>query len=149
LPIGWCRVWGSYKGTFVSGRNFTFEGGTLARGLKSLVPDGEDSMTIESFIPDAVASEAGMDMNGLNYSLQAPRLDWGQAVRAATARLDEGWELPETKCDPAVEEEFAALLCAYGVLGDEVGRIDCGLEWSRASDGAPYATAGYTHYIKK
>jgi len=106
-------------------------------------------MTIELFTPDALACEAGMDMNGLNHSLRAPRLDWGQAVRAATARLDEGWELPETKCDPAVEEEFAALLCAYGVLGDEVGRIDPGLEWSRASDDTAYASAGYTHFTKK
>jgi hypothetical protein len=119
------------------------------RGSKSLVPDEEDSMTVELFTPDAVACEAAMDMNCLNHSLQAPRLDWGRAVRAATARLDEGWELPETKCDPAVEEELAAFLCAYGVLGDEVDRIDSGLEWSGASDGAAYAPAGYTHYIKK
>jgi hypothetical protein len=126
-----------------------FEGGTPVRGLQRLVPHEEDSMAVESFIPEAGAFAAEMDMDCLNHSLQAPRLDWGQAVRAATARLDEGWELPETKCDPAVEEELAAFLCAYGVLGEEVERIDSGLQWSRPSDGAAYAAAGYTHYIKK
>ena len=94
------------------------------------------------------AREAGMDMNSLNHSFQAPNLDWGQAVRAATARRDQGWELAETKCDPAVEEELAALLCAYGVLGEEVDRLDPGWEWSRLSDGA-LSPAGFTQYIKK
>lgn len=47
-------------------------------------------------------------------------------MRAATARVNEGWELPETRCHPAVEEELAALLCAYGVLGDEVDRMHGG-----------------------
>jgi hypothetical protein len=106
-------------------------------------------MTIKLFTCEAETREGGMDMNSLNHSLQALRLDWGQAVRATTARLDEGWELPETKCDPAVEEELAALLCAYGVLGDEVGRMDAGLEWKLPSHGAAYSPAGYTQYIKK
>ena len=79
------------------------------------------------------ARETGMDVNSLNHSFQAPGLDWRHAVRAAAARLDRGWELAETKCDPAVEEELAAFLCAYGVLGDEVDRLDAGWDWSRAA----------------
>jgi hypothetical protein len=49
----------------------------------------------------------------------------------------------------AVEEELAALLCAYGVLSDEVERMDAGWEWSRPSNGAAYAPGGYTQYIKE
>jgi hypothetical protein len=45
---------------------------------------------------------------------QAYNPEWNQAVRAAAARLNEGWILPETECDPAAAEELAALLCAYG-----------------------------------
>jgi hypothetical protein len=39
---------------------------------------------------------------------------WDQAVSTAAARLNEGWILPETECDPAAAEELAAFLCAYG-----------------------------------
>jgi hypothetical protein len=48
-------------------------------------------------------------------------LDWNQAVAVAASLLNLGWELAETRCDPAgsSEEELAALLCAYGVLGNE------------------------------
>jgi hypothetical protein len=39
--------------------------------------------------------------------------EWDRALRSATARLNEGWVLPETECHPAMAEELAALLCAY------------------------------------
>jgi hypothetical protein len=48
-------------------------------------------------------------------SRQAPAGEWDQAVHAAAVRLNEGWVLPETRCHPAVAEELAAFLCAYGV----------------------------------
>ena len=38
---------------------------------------------------------------------------WEQAVCSATARLNEGWVLEETKCHSAVAEELAAFMCAY------------------------------------
>jgi len=40
--------------------------------------------------------------------------EWEQAVCSATARVNEGWILPETKCNSAAGEELAAFLCAYG-----------------------------------
>jgi len=48
-------------------------------------------------------------------------VDWSQAVTVAASLLNLGWELTETRCDPACssEEELAALLCAYGVLGND------------------------------
>ena len=39
--------------------------------------------------------------------------EWDQAVWSATARLNAGWIMPETRCDPALAEELAAFLCAY------------------------------------
>jgi hypothetical protein len=42
--------------------------------------------------------------------------DWDIAVNTASAHLNEGWILPETKCHPAVAEELAALYSAYGVF---------------------------------
>ena len=72
------------------------------------------------------SSTAGVDMNSLGQSFHTPPLDWREAMRAATARLNEGWELPETRCHSAVEEELAAFLCAYGMLGDEVDRMHAG-----------------------
>ena len=46
--------------------------------------------------------------------VQAPSHGWDLAVCSAAARLNEGWILPETRCHPAVAEELAAFLCAYG-----------------------------------
>ena len=46
--------------------------------------------------------------------VRTPSPEWDQAVSAAAARLNEGWVLPETECHPAVAEELAAFLCAYG-----------------------------------
>jgi hypothetical protein len=45
---------------------------------------------------------------------QAASPGWDQAVCTATARLNEGWILPETRCHPAAAEELAVFLCAYG-----------------------------------
>jgi hypothetical protein len=50
-----------------------------------------------------------------NFSPNRPGSLWDQAVSKAAARLDEGWILPETRCDPEVAEELAAVLCAYGI----------------------------------
>jgi len=58
---------------------------------------------VSKTLPDAVKSPA---------KSRSP--EWEQAVCSAAARLNEGWVLPETKCNPAVAEELAALLCAYG-----------------------------------
>ena len=53
-------------------------------------------------------------------------LSWPHAVDAASARLNEEWVMPETGSHPAVEgmgQELAALLCAYGMLGEESDRM--------------------------
>ena len=68
-----------------------------------------------------------VDTTDLDYSFGSPPLDWRQAVRAATARLNEGWELPETRCHSAAEEELAVFLCAYNVLVKEVDRMQAGV----------------------
>ena len=39
--------------------------------------------------------------------------EWDYAVSTAAARLNAGWVLEETRCNQAVAEELAALLCAY------------------------------------
>lgn len=46
-------------------------------------------------------------------TVRVPRGGWDQAVHIAAARLNEGWILPETRCQDAAAEELAALLCAY------------------------------------
>jgi len=72
------------------------------------------------------AQDNGLDINCLEMSGDASPLDWKQAVLAATARLQDGWQLPETNCHLAMaplEEELAAFLCAYGVIENEVDRL--------------------------
>lgn len=49
-----------------------------------------------------------------NVMKRTPSSEWDQAVRNAASHMNDGWILPETKCDPASAEELAALLCAYG-----------------------------------
>jgi hypothetical protein len=42
--------------------------------------------------------------------------DWAEAVGAAATKLNAGWVLTDTKCIPTgLEEELAALCCAYGL----------------------------------
>ena len=48
------------------------------------------------------AQDNGLDINCLEMSGEVSPLDWGQAVRAATARLQDGWELPGTNCHLAM-----------------------------------------------
>ena len=52
--------------------------------------------------------------------------NWRQALGAAAARLDEGFSQSGTRsplASAALEEEFAALLCAYGALDEEIDRM--------------------------
>jgi hypothetical protein len=60
-----------------------------------------------------------------NRSAESRSLDWDQAVRAAVARLGEGWPETDTTGHSAaagLAEELGALLCAYGLLAQEVHR---------------------------
>jgi len=64
---------------------------------------------------------------------ELPPLDLSCATDIATARLNEGWLLPETGVHPAVAglaAELAAFLCAYGLLAEEArrGRARAGLQ---------------------
>jgi len=50
-------------------------------------------------------------------------LDWGQAVDAAAARLEESWIKPDTTghmLASGLADELAATLCAYGMVASEV-----------------------------
>jgi hypothetical protein len=58
-------------------------------------------------------------------------LDWGHVVDAAAARLEESWVRPDATgymAASGLAQEFAATLCAYGMVAEEVahmrGRID-------------------------
>ena len=55
-----------------------------------------------------IGGQAGSTATSFSQSL-----DWDREVCSATARLNEGWVLAETRCHPAIAEELAALLCAY------------------------------------
>jgi len=53
-------------------------------------------------------------------------LDWGQAVDAAAARLEESWVRPDTTghmLSSGLAEELAATLCAYGMVAAEVDHM--------------------------
>lgn len=53
-------------------------------------------------------------------------LDWGHAVEAAAARLDEAWVRPDTTgrmLASGLADEFAATLCAYGMVAEEVDHM--------------------------
>jgi hypothetical protein len=90
------------------------------------------------------------DLSALTTGMNHLRpLDWDSAVRAAAARLDEGWELPETKCDPMLQEELAAFLCAYDMLGEEVEHMDAGPEKTHPLNCPIQLPADYTKYIEK
>jgi hypothetical protein len=92
-----------------------------AAKIRSQQTNEEDRLAISQ-----PAQDTGLDINYLEMSGEVSPLDWAQAVRAATARLHDGWESPETDCHLAMaelEEELAAFLCAYGVIGDEVDRL--------------------------
>src|ERR1019366_4049097 len=68
-----------------------------------------------------------------DHSLVRRPLDWGQAVRAAAARLNESRVLPDTNDQSVVEgmaERLAPLLVAYGKLAEEVDRMQAGADES-------------------
>lgn len=76
-------------------------------------------------VPSLLARTSEPESGCLNHSLETRPVDWDQAMCAAAARLNEGWLLPETGNHPAVAElvwELAALMCAYGLVAEEVGR---------------------------
>jgi hypothetical protein len=54
--------------------------------------------------------ELSVDIDPLG---QGASSGWEGEVCSAAARLNEGWVLPETRCNPAIAEELAAFLCAY------------------------------------
>ena len=50
-------------------------------------------------------------------------LDWDQAVDAAAARLEESWVRPDETgrmLSSGMADEFAATLCAFGMVAEEV-----------------------------
>ncbi len=56
-------------------------------------------------------------------SAGSPSLDWGHAVEAAAARLEESWTRSGATGHTMVyglAEELAATLCAYGMMGAEI-----------------------------
>jgi hypothetical protein len=56
----------------------------------------------------------------------APPLDWDQAVDAAAARLEEAWVRPDSTghmVASGLAGEFAAMLCAYGMVAAEVAHM--------------------------
>jgi hypothetical protein len=53
-------------------------------------------------------------------------LDWGHAVDAAAARLEESWVRPDSTghmLASGLAEELAATLCAYGMMAAEVDHM--------------------------
>lgn len=78
-------------------------------------------------------------------------LDWGHVVDAAAARLEETWVRPDATgymAASGLADEFAATLCAYGMVAKEVahmhGRMDDALArgpMPSVEDGKPL-TAG-------
>jgi hypothetical protein len=53
-------------------------------------------------------------------------LDWGQAVDAAAARLEESWVKPDATGHMlalGLADELAATLCAYGMVAAEVDHM--------------------------
>jgi hypothetical protein len=47
--------------------------------------------------------------------------DWHQALGSASTTLNAGWILGSTRCIPTgVEEELAALYCAYSLRADQI-----------------------------
>jgi hypothetical protein len=51
---------------------------------------------------------------------RTPSPEWDYAVSTAVSRLNEGWIMPDTRCRPTVEAEFAAFLSAYAMLPEEM-----------------------------
>jgi hypothetical protein len=62
----------------------------------------------KNLVPRTVELSGTTDLRG-----QGASSGWEGAVSSAAARLNEGWVLPETRCNPASAEELAAFLCAY------------------------------------
>ena len=53
-------------------------------------------------------------------------LDWGDAVDAATARLEESWVRPDATghmLSSGLADEFAATLCAFGMVAAELDHM--------------------------
>lgn len=53
-------------------------------------------------------------------------LDWGYAVEAAVARLEESWVWPDGTGhmqSSGLADELAATLCAYGMVAEEVDHM--------------------------
>lgn len=74
----------------------------------------------------ASISQANHWKPSLEPFVEAPPLNWNAAVRAAAARLNEGFGLPDPLNDPvvvALAQQLAVLLCAYGQVGGEVQRM--------------------------
>jgi len=91
--------------------------------------------------PDAAVSRvAGID-TGTTVEPVRPRdpapLDWGQAVDAAAARLEESWVRPDVTgymLASGLAGELAATLCAYGMMTAEVAHMHAHID-ERSRDG--------------
>ena len=73
---------------------------------------------------DPVDPTGNPDSNSVPHD---PRpLDWGQAVDAAAARLEESWVRPDETHQvvaSGLADELAATLCAYGMMAAEVDHM--------------------------
>ena len=82
-------------------------------------------MSRKQNLPDLAATADGFEaVDPRAIPLRDARpLDWGQVVDAAAARLEESWVRPDATgymAASGLADEFAATLCAYGMVADEV-----------------------------
>jgi hypothetical protein len=76
--------------------------------------------------PELTATAEGTEVVRPRPSHDARPLDWGHAVDAAAARLEESWVSPDLTgymAASGLADEFAATLCAYGMVADEVAHM--------------------------
>jgi len=95
------------------------------------MPTNLPNTLVESIMdrPDAARLPAPVPDVGPGLVAQPhdpPPLDWGQAVDAAAARLDESWVRPDATghmLASGLADELAATLCAYGMVAAEVDHM--------------------------
>lgn len=75
--------------------------------------------------------------------------DWAMAVRAAAARLGEHFGSPDHPAVAALATDLAALLCAYGLVEEEIQRMrvrhDAAVSGEPCSDSSKALSGRYRH----
>jgi hypothetical protein len=72
--------------------------------------------------PDAAGAIASSDVSHTILPHDPPPLTIEQAIDIAEARLDEAWFQPDARhhmVESGLAQEFAATLCAYGLIEEE------------------------------